>query len=136
LSLAKPPTETPAEEPIRVVPGPPPEVVFSAPTEDESDVSLATTVRIQFSRDINQATFKDHIRVSYLESQSIERGEPTTPTAEFTTQYNAANRVLELRFSRPLERFRTVKIDLQEGVRGTDNQPLKPWTLTFATGGS
>ncbi len=136
LSLARPPTETPVEEPIRVAPGPPPEVVFSAPTEDESDVSLATSVRIQFSRDIDQATVTGHVRVSYLESQSVERGEPTTPTAEFTTQYNSAIRVLELRFSKPLERFRTVKIEVQEGILGTDKQPLKPWTLTFATGGS
>jgi hypothetical protein len=133
LSLARPPTETPVEEPIRVAPGLPPEVVFSAPTEDESDVSLATSVRIQFSRDIDQATLKGHLRVSYLESQS---GEPATPTLEFTTQYNSAIRVLELRFPKPLERFRTVKIEVQDGILGTDKQPLKPWTLTFATGGS
>jgi hypothetical protein len=46
------------------------------------------------------------------------------------------NRVLELKFARPLERFRTLKIELQEGILGTDKQPLKPWTLTFALGGS
>ena len=41
LALAKPPTETTTdEEPIRVPAGPPPEVVFSAPTEDETDVLL------------------------------------------------------------------------------------------------
>ena len=65
-----------------------------------------------------------------------ERGEPTTPAAEFTFQYNAANRVLELKFTKPLERFRTLKVELQEGILGTDGQPLKPWTLTFALGGS
>src|SRR5438552_8354548 len=32
LALAKPPAETPAEEPVRVPAGPPPEVVFSTPT--------------------------------------------------------------------------------------------------------
>jgi hypothetical protein len=97
---------------------------------------LTTSVRIQFSRDIDQATLKDHVRVSYLESQTVERAEPAAATAEFTTQYNSATRVLELRFSKPLERFRTVKIEVQEGVLGTDKQPLSPWTLTFATGGS
>jgi hypothetical protein len=138
-SLVKAPTAPAAEEPeapIRVPAAPPPEVVFSAPTEDESDVSLTTNVRIQFSRDLDPGTLRARVRVSYLESQTIERGEPTTPTAEFTTQYRAANRVLELRFASPLERFRTVKVQLLEGILGTDKQPLKAWTLTFATGGS
>ena len=137
LALAKAPTETVAEdEPIRVPAGPPPEVVFSAPTQDETDVSMSTTVRIQFSRDLDQATLKNHIKASYLESQSVERGEPTTPAAEFTYQYAAFNRVLEIKFTKALERFRTLKIDLVDGILGTDGQKLKPWTLTFALGGS
>jgi hypothetical protein len=137
LSLAKPPTEiTTEDEPIRVHAGPPPEVIFSAPTQEETDVSMGTTVRIQFSRDIDQATLKGRIRVRYLESQSVERGEPTTPGAEFTVQYSGANRVLELRFTKPLERFRTLKVDLLDGILGTDAQPLKPWTLTFSLGGA
>jgi hypothetical protein len=137
LALAKPPTETATEEePIRVPAGPPPEAVFSAPTQDETDVSISTTIRIQFSRDIDQSTLKNHIKTSYLESQSVERGEPTTPSAEFTFQYAPANRVLEIKFTKPLERFRTLKIDLMQGILGTDGQPLKPWTLTFALGGA
>ena len=53
LAVVKPPAETKTDdEPIRVPAGPPPEVVFSAPTQDETDVSLATNVRIQFSRDL------------------------------------------------------------------------------------
>ena len=136
LTLARPPTETAVEEPIRVPVGPPPEVVFSAPTEDETDVSMGTTVRIQFSRDLDQSTLRGKIRARYLEAQSVERGEPVTPAADFTFQYSGANRVLELRFAKPLERFRTLKIDLLEGILGTDAQPLKPWTLTFSIGGS
>ena len=137
LALAKPPTETVTEdEPIRVPAGPPPEVVFSAPTQDEIDVSMTATVRIQFSRDLDQSTLKNRIKASYLESQSVERGEPTTPAVEFAFQYAAFNRVLEIKFTKPLERFRTLKIDLLDGILGTDGQPLKPWTLTFALGGS
>jgi len=137
LKLAKPPQETtPTEEPIRVPAGPPPEVVFSAPTEDETDVMQSTNVRIQFSRDLDPATIKGHIRVGYLETQTVERGEPATPAADFTTNYAPANRVLEIRFVKPLERFRTVKVELLEGILGTDTQPLKPWTLTFSIGGS
>ena len=138
LTLAKPPAQpvTTEEETIRVPAAPPPSVIFSAPTDEETDVSLSTTVRIQFSRDLDPRTLKGHIRARYLESQSTERGEPTTPIADFTFQYNAGNRVLELKFTKPLERFRTLKIDLGEGILGTDSQPLKPWTLTFSLGGA
>jgi len=139
LAFAKPPTDTTtsADEPaIRVPAGPPPEVIFSAPTQDETDVLHTATVRIQFSRDLDQATLKGRIKPHYLESQSAERGEPVTPPADFTFQYAPANRVLELKFTKPLERFRTLKIDLLDGIMGTDGQPLKPWTLTFMLGGS
>lgn len=137
LALAKPPTETTVEdEPVRVATGPPPEVVFSAPTQDETDVPMTTTVRIQFSRDIDQATLKNRIKIGYLESESVQRGEPTTPPVEFTFQYAAAARVLEIKLTKPLERFRTVKVDLAEGILGTDGQALKPWALTFMSGGT
>jgi hypothetical protein len=138
FAYVKPAAETRAEDeaPIRVPAGPPPEVVFSAPTADETDVSMTTNVRIQFSRDLDPSTLKNHIRVGYLPEQSAERGEPTTPTAEFTFQYQPANRVLEIKFTKPLERFRTVKVELLDGILGTDKQPLKPWTLSFAVGGS
>jgi hypothetical protein len=137
LAAAKAPAETTdVEPPIRVPAAPPPEVIFSAPTQGETDVSMGTSVRIQLSRDIDPATLKGHIRVAYLESQTRERGELVTPAAEFITQYNAANRVIEIRFTKPLERFRTLKVELTEGILGTDQQPLKPWTLTFDTGGA
>jgi hypothetical protein len=138
IQLGKAPTETPPAdtEPIRVSAAPPPEVVFSTPTQDETDVSMGTNVRIQFSRDIDQSTIKGHVVVRYLDSQTAERGEPTTPTAEFTTQYTGATRVLELKFTKPLERFRTVRIELSSEILGTDKQPLKPWTLNFDLGGA
>jgi len=136
LKFGKPPTDTVVtEEPVRVAMGPPPEVVFSAPTEDETDVATTATVRIQLSRDIDQATLRNHIQVKYLEAQSRERGEPDTPKLDFTYQYNPASRVIELRFKQPFERFRTVKVEFLEGVSGTDGQALKPWSLSFMTGG-
>src|SRR3954468_14494488 len=137
LAIGKPPTETHTdEEPIRVPAGPPPEVIFSTPTQDETDVLLTSTVRIQFSRDIDQATLKGRVKAHYVESQSIERGEPVTPTVDLTFQYAPANRVLEIKFTKPLERFRTLKVDLLDGIVGTDGQALKPWSLAFMIGGS
>lgn len=138
LQLGKAPTDAAPAEPeqVHVAPAPRPEVVFSAPTQDETDVSMGTTVRIQFSRDIDQSTLKNHVKAHYIESQTTERGEPTTPAADFTTQYTAPTRVLELRFTKPLERFRTVHVDLTDEILGTDKQALQPWTLSFDTGGN
>jgi Bacterial Ig-like domain len=137
IQLGKAPSEAPPveAEPIRVAPAPRPEVVFSTPTQDETDVSMGTKVRIQFSREIDQSTLKGHVKAHYLESQTKERGEPDTPAAEFTTQYTGATRVLELRFTKPLERFRTIRIELSDEILGTDKQPLVPWTLSFDLGG-
>jgi Big-like domain-containing protein len=136
LKIAKPPAETTSVEPqIRVPAAPPPEVVFSAPTQDETDVLVSANVRIQFSRDIDPATLKGRLRAQYIGSALPAGGEPPLKL-EFTTEYRPATRVLEIRFSQPIERFRTVQIDLLEGVLGTDQQPLAPWTLKFMTGGS
>jgi len=138
IQLGKAPTESaPAEtEQVKVAPAPRPEVVFSTPTQDETDVSMSSNIRIQFSRDIDQSTLKGHLKAHYIESQTAEKGEPVTPTIDFTTQYVAATRVLELRFTKPLERFRTVNIDLTDEILGTDKQALQPWTLSFDTGGN
>src|SRR5262245_10154292 len=69
IALAKPPPETAPEAPIRVPAAPPPEVIFSTPTQEETDVLLATTIRIQFSRDIAAATLKNQIRIRYDENE-------------------------------------------------------------------
>ena len=137
LKFAKPPTETPVatEDQVRVALGPPPEAIFSAPTSEETDVATNTTVRVQFSRDLDPQTLRGHVKATYVAAESAQRGEPDTPPIAMTTSYNAPGRVLEIKFTQPLERFRTVKIDLSEEIKGTDGQALKPFVLTFITGG-
>jgi hypothetical protein len=123
------------EPPVRVPAAPPAEVVFSAPTDAETDVSVETNIRIQFSRDLDPATFKGRVRVTYLNSPGSGADAPAQPV-DFTTQYAAFNRVLELKFTKPLEPFRTLKVELLDGILGTDQQSMKPWTLTFDLGSS
>ena len=36
--------------------------------------------------------------------------------------------------ARAVGRFEGSAVDLQDGIIGTDKQPLSPWTLTFDTG--
>lgn len=131
VELADAPQETP-EEPVVVrvpVQVPPPTVVFSAPVRDDTDVTAKSDVRIQFSRDMDPASFEDRVRVSYF------GGAPDPPAPPvFTFDYRAGSRVLEIRFTAPLERFRTVRVELLEGITASDGAPLEPWTLSFSVG--
>ena len=72
------------------------EVTFSAPAEGEADVRLDTTVRIQFSRDVDVRSFEKRIRLSYSAEESAERGEAQPPATTFTIRYRAPSRALEI----------------------------------------
>jgi hypothetical protein len=127
IKITQPPKDPPNQPVIRVAAAPPPEVVFSAPTAGETDVLSTSSVRIQFSRDMDASTFRGRIRV-------LDTTQGNTPL-EFTTNYLPGTRVLELKFTSPLQRFSAVIVELQDGILGTDKQPLAPWTLKFETGG-
>jgi Bacterial Ig-like domain len=135
LTEASPQAEAPPEQ-VTVAPTViPPEVLFSVPTADETDVGLDTKVRIQFSRDLDTATIKGHVEVSYSSQQSRERGEPEPPPVTARIGYNPGARIMEISFDPPLDRFRIVEVKLTEGITGTDGAPLMPWSLSFTTGG-
>jgi hypothetical protein len=131
------PGAAPAETPIDVViPSTPreipPTVVFTAPIDGDNGADRASPVRIQFSRDMDLKSFRDHVKVSY--TGAVPEGAPAQPPA-FTYRYLDAPRALEIKFSEPLDRFRGVKVELTEGiVSAVDNQPLAPWSFTFTTG--
>jgi hypothetical protein len=73
-----------------------------------------------------------------MRAEERAAGPPRPPAAPpaLSYRYNEGSRALELRFAEPLDRLRTVKIDLLEGIMSAvDNQPLAPWSVTFTTGG-
>lgn len=119
------PAEEEAPPPLPAEPG---EVVFSSLTEGEVDVPADSRVRVQFSRGIDPASLTDRIRVAYVGAPAA--GDVVSP--EFTFAYDGATRAVEFRFARPLEAFRTVRIELLEGIRTFDGAPVRPWTLTFS----
>ena len=121
---------------IDLPPPPPVEILFTAPAEGEADVRSTERIRMQLSRDLDPATLKDHVRLTYSAADSKERGEAQPPSIAFTTNYTKENRALEIRPAEPLARFRLVKMEILDGVKGTDGGPMKPFTLTFTTGGS
>lgn len=112
----------------------PPEIIFSAPLADDTDVPSDTTVRIQFSRDMDPDSFQNRITVSYADSQRTSRSVPSTKEMLFGVAYRARNRVLEIAFQEELARFQTLRVDLLEGITATDGVPLKPWALSFFVG--
>ncbi len=117
------------EPPEPAVPLRPVEVVFSSPTPDETEVPATTSVRVQFSRGLNPATLAGQIRVSYLGA------EPGSPPLDISSSYDAANRAVEIKFVQPLERLRTIRVEVLDGLKGFDGAPVTPWTLTFSIGG-
>jgi hypothetical protein len=135
LALAKPPTETTAERADSRARG-------AAAGGDLQRADAGGNRRVD-GHDRADSTLARYRSIhaegqdpcALLGAQPRNTGEPP-PATDFTLQYSGANRVVELRFAKPLERFRTVAVDLLEGILGTDGQPLKPWTLTFSIGGS
>jgi hypothetical protein len=121
IDLAPAPEET-TEVAIDLPPPPPVEILFSAPSEGEGDVRTSARIRMQLSRDLNPETLKDRIRF--------------TPAVAFTTNYTKENRALEIRPTDGLPPFKPIKMEILEGVKGTDGGPMAPFTLTFTTGGS
>lgn len=130
VSLSKAPQLTAdADEPsVPPVPLAPVEIVFNSPTDGEIDVSGAAPVRVQFSRGLNESSLTGNIRVSYV-------GQAEGGGIEFKSSYDAANRAVQITFAKPLEAFRTVRVELLEGIKGFDGAPFKPWTVTFSVGG-
>jgi hypothetical protein len=132
LTLAKAPqaTEAPVEAVAPPVPLEPVQVVFSSPTEGEIDVLPTGPIRIQFSRGLNEKSLAGQLRVSYLGSAA-----GTASGLQFQTTYDAANRALVLKMAQPFEPFRTVKVEILDGMKAFDGAPVTAWSVSFSVGG-
>ena len=127
IRSGRPPAESTPEAVVRVpVTLPPPEVVFSAPTQGETEVLPAAKVRVQFSRDIREDSVKGGVTVSYVGV--------TAPPPAFALRYDPGRRVLEITFAEPLSPFANVQVVLKDSIVATDGQPLRPYTLAFTVG--
>lgn len=113
----------------RAAAAPPLEVVFSSPTADDIDVPPTASVRVQFSRGLTAASLTDQVRASYV-------GAPAdAPPLKLQTSYDAATRSIQVRFAEPLERFRTVRVELLDGIRAFDGGVFAGWSISFSVGG-
>jgi hypothetical protein len=138
VALTKPVSETRVVEapPVPEV-GPPPEVIFSDPTEGEFDVPLRAPIRLQFSRDMNPDTFKEHVRWRFTTAGGAT---PAANTPGETGRhpdfkYDRAKRSLEIRLALDdSASYRNVVVELTDGIAATDGAMLRPWQLTFSFG--
>ncbi len=105
----------------------PAEVIFSAPTQDDTGVAVDALVRFQFSRDMNPESFAGNVRAAYVGAEGA---------LDLTTEYRPRNRVLNVQLVEPLLPYRPVAVTLGGGIEAVDGAALIPYTLRFATGGS
>jgi hypothetical protein len=126
------PAEPPATRVVVVEPPPAPkepgEIVFSSPTDGETNVSPSAPIRVQFSRGIDPPTLNAHFRLTYV------GGAPPDGTIGVETTYDVGSHAVLLRLSKPLEPFRTVKLELIDGIKTFDGASIKPWSVTFSVG--
>jgi hypothetical protein len=116
------------EEKAPEVPKLPVEVVFHSPRDGETDVRPTETIRIQFSRGLNEKSLTDRILVTLA-------GAPAgSPSLAHTAAYDAGSRSIAIRFDAPLPVLSTVRIEILDGVLGFDGAPVTPWAVTFSTG--
>ena len=83
---------------------------------------------MQFSRGIDPPTINGRLRLSYV------GGNAPTGSVDVQVTYDVGTHAVVLRLSKPLEPFRTVKLELLDGVKTFDGAPIKPWTVTFSVG--
>jgi hypothetical protein len=124
--------QAPAARPVVADAPPPPrepgEIVFSSPTDGETNVSGSSPIRVQFSRGIDPMTLNGHFRFTYA------GGTAPDGTTDVQANYDVGSHAVLLRPSKPLEAFRTVKLELLDGVKTFDGAPVKPWSVTFSVG--
>ena len=128
ISAAQPPAARPVAEEAPPPPREPGEVVFSSPTDGETSVSPSAPIRVQFSRGIDPPTLNSRFRLSYV------GGEAPSGPVDVQAAYDVGANAVVLKLSKPLEAFRTVKIELLDGVKTFDGAPIKPWSVTFSVG--
>jgi Big-like domain-containing protein len=128
LTEAQAPTTRVVVEEAPPPPKEPGEIVFSSPTDGETSVSPTAPIRVQFSRGIDPPTLSGHFRLSYV------GGEAPAGTVDIQATYDIGTHAVALKLSKPLEAFRTVKLELLDGVKTFDGAPVRPWSVTFSLG--
>jgi hypothetical protein len=116
--------------------GPPPEVIFADPADGDIDVAPTQAIRLQFSRDMNPDSFKGNVRWSFVGGEGSGAAAAQASERHPEVKYDRAKRALEVKLDlKQGAAYRTVAIELLDGIAATDGAKLVPWKLTFSFGG-
>ena len=119
--------------------GPSPEVIFSAPTQDDTGVATDVLVRFQFSRDMDADSFDGNVEAEYFGAVQTAVGLANGSDEvgmQLDVEYRPRNRVINIRFAEPLLPYRTLEVRLGDRILATDGATLVSHTLRFTTGAS
>jgi hypothetical protein len=116
-------TELPPSKPTRLkVPsGPPPEVVFTLPLDQERGIDLDTEFRLQFSDDMNPHSFAGNVVMEYTDENE--------PPVSVELSYDKLSRTLAVK-PETLRPSREVRLIIFEGVVNEDGVPLTSTLLS------
>jgi hypothetical protein len=134
VNLAAPPSATAAVAP----PPPPPErprvppvVVFALPLDGEAEVPANTQFVVQFSKDMDEATFDGHVLLRYV-------GPRLPGDREFDglkLRYDRGRKALTVDPGDLLRAGRQLELVLLPGILDTDGMSLTPRSTAHATAG-
>ncbi len=128
VALGTAPTQTEASVQASPTPPPPdkpkkpPVVVFALPLDGEREVPRASRFQVQFSKDMNEESFKDRVVLRYA-------GRPQPGDREFDAvrvTYDGGHRALLIDPGDVLRPGRVVELLLLPGIVDTDGLPLEP----------
>ena len=112
---------TPPDAGTREAPaGPPPEVAFSFPLDQEQGIALDTEFQIQFTEDMDPGCFSGNVSMQYSDAGR--------PEPELSLDYDVLSRTLTVR-PETLLPGQKVYLLLYEGIVGKDGTPLEPAVL-------
>ncbi|MGH9460287.1 MAG: Ig-like domain-containing protein [Vicinamibacteria bacterium] len=97
----------------------PPEVIFTVPLNGERSLALDTEFRIQFSKDMNRASFDRNIDLLYGD----DAGEGN-PFPDMKVSYDEPSRSLVVTPGKRLEPGKEIQLILYKGIRDDGDRPL------------
>ena len=129
VTITKAPAAEAASAPPAAAPPPPrpprpkrpPVVVFSLPVDGEREVPPSTVFQVQFSKDMDEASFKDRVLLRYA-----GRAQPGDRELDAVrVSYDAGLRTLQIDPSDLLRPGRVVEVVLLPGIVDIDGLPLE-----------
>ena len=98
---------------------PPPEVAFAVPLDGERDILLSNDFRIQFTNDMNLASFDRNVDLLYADDDGL-----SNPFPDMQIRYEKADRILVVLPGQTLEPSKEVILVLYNGIVDTNGKPL------------